>query len=91
VKPDEKKHVNFFRSGNGSKSNVVRAETNNKITSDARVRNENSVAKTGNKTSDAKTGNKTSDAKTGNKTNDAKTKDKTSVDFLPAFHSCTLL
>ncbi|KAH9566281.1 hypothetical protein CY35_04G123200 [Sphagnum magellanicum] len=65
---DGEKEVDIFRPGNGSKSNLDRAKTNNKITSDARVKIKNSVAKTGNKTSDAKTGNKTNDAKTKNKT-----------------------
>jgi hypothetical protein len=70
LKSAEQEEVDIFRSGNGSKSNLVRAKTNNKITSDERLKIKNS---------DAKTGNKTSDATTGNKTNYAKTKTKTSV------------
>jgi hypothetical protein len=58
----------FLKSGNGSKSSLVRAETGNKITSDARVKKKNSVGKTGNKSSDEKSGNKTNDARTENKT-----------------------
>jgi hypothetical protein len=67
VNPDKKKvPTDLFRSGNGSNSNIVRAET----TGDSRVENSNS---------DAKTVNKTSDATTGKKTNDAKTRNRTSV------------
>jgi hypothetical protein len=68
LKSDEEEEVDIFRPGNGSKSNLDRAKTNDKNTSDARVKIKNSVAKTGNKTSDAKAGNKTNDAKTKNKT-----------------------
>jgi hypothetical protein len=47
--------VDIFRPGNGSKSNLVPAKNDNKITSAARVKIKNSVAETGNKTNAAKT------------------------------------
>jgi hypothetical protein len=60
---EEEVEVDLYRSENGSKSNLARAETNNKITSHARVKKKHSVAKTGNETSDGKTGKQTNDAK----------------------------
>ncbi len=46
--------VGIFRPGNGSKSNLVPARNDNKITSAALVKIKNGVAETGNKTNAAK-------------------------------------
>jgi hypothetical protein len=61
---EEEVEVDLYRSENGSKSNLARAETNNKITSHARVKKKHSVAKTGNETSDGKPENKPTTQKT---------------------------